>query len=371
MLNTVLQYLVGIGVIQAFLLGLVLFWKPGSNVYISRLTGVVLWLTMLLMGSELIDLFDQRNSLMWIHTYSILLDLLLVVLVWHISLFILGIKKRYKRKDLIHLLPLIIGVIWFHTGFRWYGVESPGTFSHIPDAVGIFVGYKGIIWIGYMSSTIYHYFHSRSVKGSIPYNLKNNLFQSLIWPFIAILAISLISFWLMFFGYPWIIDSDNLGVILIVVYVYFLSFSILVNPSVHINFKNPETVPKYRSSGLGKAQAEEYVNRLNFYMDQEKPYLDTKLSLPELAQAIGISPNVLSQLINETMGKNFNDLVNHYRLEAFKVKLMDPSESHKTLLALALESGFQSKASFNRVFKNSEGMTPSSYKRLLLSHPTR
>lgn len=122
---------------------------------------------------------------------------------------------------------------------------------------------------------------------------------------------------------------------------------------------------KYQKSGLDSKQATQYCDRLLEYMDQYQPYLESKLTLSELASQLNMSTHHLSQIINEQLGKNFFDFVNHYRVETIKQKLQNPTFAHYTLLGIALESGFNSKTSFNNVFKKMTGMTPSQYQKLL------
>ncbi len=371
MLITILQFIVGIGMLQATLLGALLLVVPGPYKYISRLTGSVLLITAILMGSELMDLFDVKNSFRGLQFYSILIDLLLVVLVWQLTNFILGLKKAFEPRDLVHLLPFFVGLVWLQTGFQWYGNDMPGSFSHIPNAIGIFVVYKGIIWTLYMVRSIRNYRLYTDSGSTISSTLKKDLFAKLIWPFIFILTVTLVTFWMEFFGIQLPIDSDYMGVVLVVFYIYFLSFSILIDPKTFIRIRKGDSKAKYARSSLDPDQGAIYLYRMRSYLEKEKPYLERKLNLNELAEVIGLSTNQLSQLINEQLGQSFNDLMNEYRLEVFKEKLLDPSQSHKTMLALAFESGFQSKASFNRVFKKMEGISPSQYRQEMLSHPTQ
>jgi len=91
---------------------------------------------------------------------------------------------------------------------------------------------------------------------------------------------------------------------------------------------------------------------------KEKWFQNPSLSLRELAENVNISSNKLSWLLNERIGKNFNEYINTFRLATFKEKALDANNSHLTLLGLAYESGFNSKTVFNTFFKKSEGMTP-------------
>jgi AraC-like DNA-binding protein len=118
---------------------------------------------------------------------------------------------------------------------------------------------------------------------------------------------------------------------------------------------------QYQKSGLKKEESEKLLKSLVQYMEEETPYLDGKLSLKQVALKLNISSNYLSQVINENLQKNFFDFVNEYRVEVFKEKMNDQENKQFTLLALAYDCGFNSKSSFNSIFKKFTGLTPTQY----------
>jgi putative ABC transport system permease protein len=91
-------------------------------------------------------------------------------------------------------------------------------------------------------------------------------------------------------------------------------------------------------------------------------YQDAELSLTSLAQKLGIHTHELSRIINTGIKKNFSDFVNEYRVRDVVLKMQDPAYSHITLLGIAFESGFNSKSTFNRIFKQMTGKSPVEYK---------
>ena len=111
------------------------------------------------------------------------------------------------------------------------------------------------------------------------------------------------------------------------------------------------------SSLLNPNEIESYLKTLE-QLIQEEIYTDSSLSLRKLAEKMNLHSNRLSWLLNEHIGKNFNEYINAYRLEKFKKKAVHPQNSHLTLLGLAYESGFNSKTVFNAFFKKEEGITP-------------
>jgi AraC-like DNA-binding protein len=98
------------------------------------------------------------------------------------------------------------------------------------------------------------------------------------------------------------------------------------------------------------------------YMNEHKPYLDSNFSIKDLSDALSIPTYRVSKAINQEMGCNFFQLVNRFRVEAVKQVLDDSTQRHQKLLAIAFDAGFNSKATFNAIFKKHTGMTPSQYK---------
>lgn len=93
----------------------------------------------------------------------------------------------------------------------------------------------------------------------------------------------------------------------------------------------------------------------------EKIYRNPELTLTDLANQLGTNPSLLSKIINRSFGKNFNDFVNEYRVLEVKENLANPNNAHLTIMSLAYDAGFNSKATFNRAFKKFIGDSPKSY----------
>nr|WP_319512659.1 tetratricopeptide repeat protein [uncultured Draconibacterium sp.] len=104
-----------------------------------------------------------------------------------------------------------------------------------------------------------------------------------------------------------------------------------------------------------------YLDKLTRFIAEEEPFLIPNLSLRSLADLVEIHPNKLSWVLNDRVGKNFNEFINHYRIEYFKQLALDPKNNHISLLGLAYESGFNSKTVFNTYFKKEVGTTPKDF----------
>jgi AraC-like DNA-binding protein len=123
-----------------------------------------------------------------------------------------------------------------------------------------------------------------------------------------------------------------------------------------------EPRPRYARSGMDEATAAGVEAALVALMEAERPYRRGDLTLQDLAGRLGVSPHNLTEVLNTRLGRSFYDFVNGYRVREAQVQLADPARANWTVLAVGMEAGFNSKSSFNAVFKRATGMTPSQYR---------
>ncbi len=120
---------------------------------------------------------------------------------------------------------------------------------------------------------------------------------------------------------------------------------------------------KYDRSGLKKSKAGMYASMLDDYMRDKKPYLDPELRIDDVARVLKIKRHHLTQVLNEEYNKNFFMYVNGFRIREAQMMMADENNMEKTILRIAFDTGFNSKATFNRMFKTVAGMTPVQYRR--------
>ena len=131
-----------------------------------------------------------------------------------------------------------------------------------------------------------------------------------------------------------------------------------------LNFEpaiQPETTPAAKTEKLSEAELQQWKQKVETLMTTEQPYLEPELTLADLAQRLHSNVSVISAVINGAFGKNFNDFVNEYRVEAVKKLLHDPEVRHLSLLGIGMECGFNSKSTFNRAFKKVTGSSPRAF----------
>lgn len=134
----------------------------------------------------------------------------------------------------------------------------------------------------------------------------------------------------------------------------------VVNTSLSHQTKEstPIAQPRFALSDEKLYEIKEVVTHA---FESKQVYLDADLNIQKLAVMVEINPSLLSAAINQLFGKNFRNFVNSYRLNHVKKRLTDPAYSHMSIIGIALESGFNSEASFYRIFKTVEGMSPKEY----------
>jgi AraC-like DNA-binding protein len=111
------------------------------------------------------------------------------------------------------------------------------------------------------------------------------------------------------------------------------------------------------------------LSRLNAAMETDRAFLDPDLSLGSLAKQVGVPEHQLRALINGGLGhRNFSSYVTSLRIAHAKVALADPENARQQILRISMDSGFASLATFNRVFKALEGMTPTDYRKNALEN---
>ena len=145
---------------------------------------------------------------------------------------------------------------------------------------------------------------------------------------------------------------------------YVLTINIIQNPAIiHFSSKTAGNLvlKKYEKSGLTGDEARTLSQKLNDYMEAEKPFLNSNFSINDLSDSTGIPVHSISEVTNGQMEQNFFDYTNNYRVEEFKHLAVDPNHKNVKILHLAFEAGFSSKTSFNQAFKKFTGDTPSNF----------
>lgn len=292
-------------------------------------------------------------------------------------------KHIFKPKYLLHFLPFIVNHMYNFVYFYFQnGDQKIKDFEEIisgkPDFdISIFLILRSLSPLIYCIWSIYVLkVHRRNLKKLYSFTtdkLKLEWLWYLTWSMLIVgTSAMILNLIIVIFDVADWIELRKMVFAIAAIWVFFLGYySIRKTPfyrSFHIDGLNtleldevtrqPE---KYEKTRLKEEEVPGLKKKLLDYLEESKPYLNKILTIGELADSIKIPAYQLSQLINDQLDKSFFELINSYRVKEVKLRFFEPQYKNLTLLGIAMECGFNSKASFNRIFKQLTNQTPTEY----------
>lgn len=280
---------------------------------------------------------------------------------------------RFQRKHLLHFIPGFIFIAINTIAFITAGSRSAPTHAASANALSTVASIENFLAIAlsfyYIILSVrlmqrhelwvYQHFSATSSK-----SLKwlRNLIISLsciwiVWFFAVSINFFTHDFILTYLSsYPFQVLTSI--IIFWIGYVGFIEGELF---SAEISFENKIDTLNAVTSKPSQVNKETKDALLNA-MSREKLFLVPDLTLAMLSHQLNVSARNISQTLNNDLNTNFHDFVNAYRVEEVKQRLLDPQYAHLTILAVALESGFNSKSSFNRIFMKTTGVSPKAFK---------
>jgi AraC-like DNA-binding protein len=367
---------------QSFLLSLLIFQKH-RNIFANNFLAAL----MLCYAVILVHLLLQDSGTYRIIPLAFLfVGTPLAAMPMHF-LYTKYLLKRYTgvlKNDWYHFLPfgifelfalssILAGKPFFFSAMT----ARPSETSFVFEAFNFFLIAQGATYMIISYRMIQQYtVHIKDISSSVEYVQMNWLRNITIAGLVA-LFLFLTEDLLMLLGVN--LSNFILASVSFAVYVYGMGYvglsksEILGSPEIEKTMYDISTVvseegslthiSRYEKSGLDDETVRLYDEELLRLMEEKKPFLNPTLTLARLAEMLQVSPHNLSEVINTQEEKNFYDFVNDYRIEQVKKDLVNPAKQHLKILSLALEAGFNSKASFNTIFKEETGMTPSEYRK--------
>lgn len=287
-------------------------------------------------------------------------------LLYFYTLSVLNKAYRLPKTFVLHLLPFIfttaLSVFSYHLQseeVQHYILERRNALE-FPWLVYLVTGLGHVQVITYL---LLSFSQLRSVEGKHTTHKPNTEpVRFTLFAFTAIILMSLLG--------AFVAASGNLHlynlVLLTIIGLIFIYINRVLLRALHAStvLSEQPRYDKYAGSTLNDADRKYYLENLLQLMQKEKPHLDAELSVEQLAAQVQISPRHLSQMINESLGQHFFDFVNSYRI-AEACQIFETSDDPKlTVLEVMYRSGFNSKSSFNALFKKTTGFTPSQYRQL-------
>jgi AraC-like DNA-binding protein len=280
----------------------------------------------------------------------------------------LNVDFQFTRRDLWHFVPylcyFIIHLAVFAQGEAFARSWSdtfyfPYQLSNIEMFLTLF---SNLIYL-YWSYRLYqHYYRWIPTQFSNPEEVTFGWYRHFIIAFLVVIVITWIINLTAWLGVEYSYTDIWWNKFLVGILIYYLSIKGYSQPqSKRLIFKDNEIVNQPQATnneGLSVTDLDLWKASVLKLMTQEKAYLDPNLSLTDLAGHLSTYTSLLSGVINRGFGKSFNDFVNEYRVQEFQQRANDPANAHLTLLGIAYDCGFNSKATFNRVVKKMTGKSP-------------
>jgi AraC-like DNA-binding protein len=168
--------------------------------------------------------------------------------------------------------------------------------------------------------------------------------------------------------------AQSIVVVLILSIIFWLIIKALLNPrlfsGVYIDVQLVKTILNSNTNSKNADSAEkleqdndQLIRKLRLHMQENEPYLDSNLSIYDLAKQLDVPARELSVSINHTLNKHFFDFINEYRIKKAMDLIQNSSDEKLTILEILYEVGFNSKSSFNTAFKKHTGITPTEFKK--------
>lgn len=366
-----------LGTFQAFSLSLILIAKKNktkSDLYL----GLLLFIYALTIGGAYLEVYNHNHN----YPLPFFLNLSWVFLFLHGPILWFYVKSltnpefTFGRLHILHFIPFLICIFSQYFGFTilpasekilitsqelfrtkiffTFSVVGIGisTLAYTISVLNIIKKHRIAIVNNYSNivSIDLTWLQNLSIAALIVYTINVFLFNiNLIFPFISYITLTVITY------------------TLATVYVFFLGFFGFRQGSIFVpgNPIEPEsnTMPPHTEiSKMGLSDDYHvFVLQLTQLMEQHQPYLDPEITLSKLSKLLHVKPDYLSDILNKHLNQTFFDFINKYRVEEFKISCIQKEKKHLSILGIAYDCGFNSKAAFYRAFNKFEKCAPSTY----------
>lgn len=366
---TVFEVVLLIGITQGFFIS-ILIWINKRDNYSKLLLSAILIVFNFLCFKMLLHTTGLWQT-SFFRYFPSSVELLIQPLIWCYVKALIYQNFKIRKNQILHFQPFIL--FFSYSLFVYFSTQQTNVLSE-KDLIANSLNFnkiKGIEDIlSVLSSVIYMVFGLKmliSYQKWLHNNTSNADFYTYKWLkiiipifILLILILAAITGFESLFG----VEKSNfiywqLFFVYIAFIVYFLGFK-----GYSLNTMQA-TVPSSMALNTEipiQSEESERVKAIILYeFEQNKVFLDPDLNIQKLSDLIKINQNTVSQVINQSFKKSFRSFVNGYRIAEMKTKFEDPSAIKYTIIGLAFEAGFNSEASFYRIFKTAEGVSPKTY----------
>jgi AraC-like DNA-binding protein len=334
----------GLGVIHGLFLAIFLLVYPKGNSLSNKLLSALLLVLSFRVGKSVFFAFVDS-----INIKIIFIGLATIMAIGPLFYFfsLSCTKKSFKLtfKHFLHFIPALIGIA--------IGLQlEKEHLTALPLA--FFIALYAFYYLHFLFYLLFTYWYVVQQKGG---GLSTDTFNLLRLFFFGLLII--------WFAYVLNLFDEVvpyvIGPILYSVAAYVISFIVISE-----GYIGKIDYIKYKTTPVSDEQSDLLYTRALQLIVNERQFQNANLTLKSLSKTLHVSPQILSQVINQKSGSNFNSFINTYRIEEARRLLHQPEFKNQTIAAIAYEVGFNSISSFNTAFKKQTGETPLAFRQQLL-----
>lgn len=353
--------LILLGSLQGVIICCLLLFSKGRKLFNRLLAGIIALLS--LPGFHLYlhyhDVYELNFASQFLHDIIPMVIIMPIgPLVWFYIKSLSDPASRLQKKDYWHFLPVIIdlfpklvSIVFYVSIWMNNPIASRETLAHWD---GLYNQYADIP--RWLSLSIYLIISLKYLSGATVVEKTKRWAKTFLWV--------LISFQLLWLVYliPYVIPKFTLSLLETLDW-----FPVYIPMTILVYWLGIQGFLESRQIiAPPKARETHWVDgawqRLCHSMEKDKLFLDSSLNLERLAAHIGIQSRQVSELLNQHRSTNFSGFINYYRVEEFKFRFLDPANQQLTINGLAQECGFNSPATFQRIFRQYTGMTPTAFR---------
>jgi AraC-like DNA-binding protein len=358
-----------LGIFESFFLATILFFKKNKSLpdNLLALSFVIIGINILF---SCLECFNKDHNFAYPFLINISSPLVMLhgPLLWYYSKSQTTPKFHFRLKNIIHFVPFIILLVYHYLAFYRHSpaekVEMAKTESFVHTFIYQFLlVFMIIVIFSYLISCIIilnkhkknieNYF---SNKSKIDMHWLKLVIFGAMFTYIVVYTLIILNEYYHFTTFK---TSEAIGYCMATILVFIWGFYGIQQTQIFSSFK----IGYFEDDKVEMSDnKDEDVNKLLMVMKTSKPFLDPELTIAKLSEISVVPVTKLSIILNSKFNKTFFDFVNTYRIEEFKTQLQKPENNNLTLLGISYNCGFNSKATFNRVFKNYLHITPKAYK---------
>jgi len=335
------------------------FKKRGANFSVSVMAFFLMIIGLIFLETFVINYFGHENSHPLIVLYSYLFFVLCLLLPPTFYLYTLSLVKktedifRIKKVQTWYIPAAFLFIINIFSYVALYNVDPESSNYAMIRTVLTYCNFISLLFVFLLQNAffMFHawqlYFRQKSVVKNSQINESTSVTLNWMWWFISLYTILIVALY--------VFQLKPLFPGKIIFRIFTLAYIGLMIYFGSTNYQFVLEVTKWKN--LDDEKTKELKRKIRQLMEEEKPHLNSNLTLSTLASQLGINSRYLSYLINKEFDCNFSTFINNYRVKEAKGFLIDPQNQIYTIQTISEMTGFKSKSAFNSAFKRETSLT--------------